>query len=74
MNKPQYVQSALNFLMIQSALLSILPKYLSDLCHALNLTVTCSYTVSTGTVLVLLTETGYSATDIFKKVKAVCFK
>jgi len=50
--------------MIQSALLSTVLRYLSDLCHALNETVSCSYRASTATVLILLMETGYSAINI----------
>ena len=64
-------QSALSFLMIQSALRSTVSKCLSGLCHTLNVTVSCSYTVSTATVLVLLMVTDKSATDIIKKFKAV---
>jgi len=50
--------------MIQSALLSTVPKCLSDLCHTLNDTISCGYTVSTGIVLVLFMEIGCNATDI----------
>ena len=57
--------------MIQSALRSTVSKCLSGLCHTLNVTVSCSYTVSTATVLVLLMVTDKSATDIIKKFKAV---
>ena len=60
-----------NFLMIQSALLSTVPRCLSDLCHALNVTLRCSYTPSTGTVLILLMETCYRTTDIYIKVACI---
>ena len=63
-SKDYQIQSAVNFLTIQSALLSTVPKCLSDLCHTLNDTISCGYTVSTGIVLVLFMETGCNATDI----------
>jgi len=52
--------------MIEFALLSTEPKCLPDLCLTVNDNIGCSYTVSSGTVLVLLMETGYGATDVLK--------